>query len=453
MQRDEEIVAMKKAKTVTISKRLFVGGPYTDCPQCGRKNTFGKSMMTAHRSYTKECVECPYKQTFALPDIKKKIIYLDQFVISNMMKALNPRSASYNKIRAEQPRWLKLYERLDTLLKKQLIICPDSIYHRDESVVGEHFDAMVRIYEHLSEGTTFFDHTTIERFQIAQHFKKYLDGKPNEPLELDATKMVHGDLHVWEGGFRVSVRHRPMPGEIDGLRRQRESSYASFLPIFERWKTEKNKSFSDRVLEEAAGLGKGLWETAGKFLRRKQELMQRLAQGGEMSDEDLNAVLPPQSNEILNDMIRVLNSRGVSGQDARDKINEYFNSPDLLNVPAVRLTSLMFAGIARQTALGRTNPPSRGMFNDVFAIGSLLPYCDAMFIDNEMAGLISNNPVRKEIGYTTKIFSSRTFSDFMSYLDSIETNADPKHLQYVADAYGETKPYMNILWDEHMGEE
>jgi hypothetical protein len=56
-------------------------------------------------------------------------------------------------------------------------------------------------------------------------------------------------------------------------------------------------------------------------------------------------------------------------------------------------------------------------------------------------------------GYTTKIFSSRTFSDFMSYLDSIETNADPKHLQYVADAYGETKPYMNILWDEHMGEE
>ena len=33
-------------------------------------------------------------------------------------------------------------------------------------------------------------------------------------------------------------------------------------------------------------------------------------------------------------------------------------------------------------------PPSKGTFTDVNAIASILPYCDALFVDAEMAGYL-----------------------------------------------------------------
>jgi hypothetical protein len=443
---------MKKQKTIRVSRDLFISGPYSDCPQCKGVGTFGKAMMGGRNFYNKECKACPHKETFPLPPLKKKVIYLDQFVISNIMKALNPQHKSHKKILTEQPHWLEIYKKLDTLSKEHLIICPDSMYHRDESLVGEDFSSMVRVYEHLSDGVTFFDHQTIERFQIAKHFKNYIDGKPEEPLELDPEKVVHGDLNAWHGGFRVSVGHRPMPGEIDGLRKQRETSYVSFLPIFERWKREKGKSFDKWVKEEVTGLGTGLWEAATRYVKRNRDFMDAyattLSETGEAPEVDLDSVLPPRSNDILNDMIRELTTRGITGQSARDKINEYFGSTEILQVPTVRITALLFAGIARQASLGRVNPPSRGMFNDVYAVASLLPYSDALFVDRETAGILTTNPVKEEIGCPARIFSMANLDEFIAYLDSIHDNTDPEHLRVVEEAYGEIKPYVSILRDE-----
>ena len=46
----------------------------------------------------RRCWTCLHKgPSERLPELNKKIIYIDQFAISNMMKSINPRTRAYQK--------------------------------------------------------------------------------------------------------------------------------------------------------------------------------------------------------------------------------------------------------------------------------------------------------------------------------------------------------------------
>ena len=78
--------------TMTESKRLdprnLISPPYRTCPKCSHGN-FGVFIISGAR-YTRRCRDCWHTAEFPLPKLRKKIIYLDQFVISNLMKLKNP---------------------------------------------------------------------------------------------------------------------------------------------------------------------------------------------------------------------------------------------------------------------------------------------------------------------------------------------------------------------------
>lgn len=62
---------------------------------------------------------------------------------------------------------------------------------------------------------------------------------------------------------------------------------------------------------------------------------------------------------------------------------------DMLEIPFNDIASSLWASIAHQAAYGgRKKPPDRGMVSDIDMISTLLPYCDAMFIDREMFELL-----------------------------------------------------------------
>jgi transcription elongation factor Elf1 len=160
-----------KRKILKIDPRIFISPPFIKCPKCNKLNSFGVLMISGHH-YTRRCRECWFTETYKLPEMKKKIVYLDQFVISNMMKAINQKLGKVKKV---DPFWLKLFEKLDRLVKLQIIICPDSTFHRNESLLS-YYQALKRMYEHLSGGATFYDPSTIRRFQIAEYFKQFIAG-------------------------------------------------------------------------------------------------------------------------------------------------------------------------------------------------------------------------------------------------------------------------------------
>ena len=86
---------------------------------------------------------------FPLPGLSRKVVYIDQFAISNMMKTLN-RAHGHHARDADDPFWRRLFERLDRLVQLQLVICPFSEVHTNESVVSPDGAALRAMYERLS---------------------------------------------------------------------------------------------------------------------------------------------------------------------------------------------------------------------------------------------------------------------------------------------------------------
>src|SRR5688572_4033709 len=117
--------------------------PFVRCPKCAEE-TFGVLMIQG-RSYFRRCRACSFSQMFRLPSVEKRVIYLDQFALSNIMKALNPDTEAHKK--GMDSFWLTLFKKLDRLCKLQLVVCPNSSVHEKESRVSNHFEAIKRINE------------------------------------------------------------------------------------------------------------------------------------------------------------------------------------------------------------------------------------------------------------------------------------------------------------------
>jgi len=447
----DERKAKLEERVKNITRTDFISGPYKECPKC-RKKTFGVFVGTGGNGYSRECTTCWHQQSYSLPEIKKKIIYLDQFLISNMTKALDKKARSHEKVIA-QLFWLEAYKKLDRLKMLNLIVCPDSSFHTDESLLSGDppYKYLKKVYERLSNGCTFYDHHTILRFQVQEHFENYLNGEFCKPLRLKVENIVHGRLHEWLGRMGISVNLRPYDGQLESVHKERSDLYESMKSVFMRWQQEKQRSFDDWFLEEANAFGKGTIQAHLAFMRRRFEFMKTYAEQymeGKEPEIDLNSVLPPSSSELIQSLLRTLRGQGIQGEDAIKKVIEYLSSKYIADIPSVRISSLLYAGIARKAASGQKEPPNKGTFTDINAIANLLPYCDAIFIDNPMAALLQENPTKLEIAhYSAKVFCLNKKDEFFQYLDSIEGAADLAHMELVHDAYSEswTEPHLSIF--------
>ncbi|MDB2414229.1 hypothetical protein N9W34_00480 [Rickettsiales bacterium] len=76
------------------------------------------------------------------------------------------------------------------------------------------------------------------------------------------------------------------------------------------------------------------------------------------------------------------------------------------------------------------------MSNDIKMISTYMPYCDAMFIDKECASLLSEKPLCDDLQPKAKIFSLREKDDFISYLDSLISQASQDVISKANEIYG-----------------
>ncbi|MFA6430443.1 MAG: SEC-C metal-binding domain-containing protein [Candidatus Paceibacterota bacterium] len=449
--KDEKKENLKK-RVMNYTRRDLISGPYKDCPNpdCLSKDSFGMFVNVGNsESYTRECIRCGYSKGFDLPKINKRVIYLDQFVISNLIKLLDKDHPSHKKIKAD-PFWEALFIKLETASKSQAIVCPDSFYHKDESLVGGiDFRSAKRIYEHFSSGKTLHPSLMIEKKQLTHHFNGWLEGKKVyfefNPQDISFEE----DLHSWSIGLRVSVGGNPYDGQIDGIRKSNKNTADQFKIIWSGWQTRKN-SFLEIVKEETLGLGKGMVGAATQFEEKRRKLMAKV-KAGEDYTLDLDSIFPPMSNDTLNELSGVARRKGIPEDKIIKAVLEYLNDADaLLEVPAVRISSVMFAGLAHLASNGKKNPPKSTV--DIQFISSYLPYCDALFVDKESAKLLKQFPKNTPENLKLKEFSSRVFSldnkkEFLDYLDKIVSEIPKEQIDLLKDIGGENydKPYWDII--------
>lgn len=439
---------MEKDKYMVFDPKIFISQPYLKCPQCRRAETFGVLWISG-TGYTRRCLECRFTKSFKLPQLKKKIVYLDQFVISEMMKAINKKLGKAENVNRF---WLTLFEKIDRLLKLQLIICPDSSFHRDESALYQ-FEAHRRMYEHLSNGASFYDAGTIRRFQISDYFRQFIQGEKKPEPKLEIKHIIHGHLNDWQERIRISVNFDIKEEELDQLKATKAKVNNALSKIFERWKTEKDKKFRDLFIEEGMAFGKEIVQSYFENLSKLYYLS--IGRLTVTAEESLNIIMN-DANTIIHGLKRYLPETEDPNKENENlkKIIDFLLSEKMLEIPSNRLTALLWSAIADQTAHGgRKKLPSSGIANDISMVSTILPYCDAMFIDREMYGLLDHPEVKKEVKnrYKTSVFSAANKEEFLAYLNNIEKGASKEHLEKVKEVYGTDwpRPFLEMYEYEH----
>jgi len=421
---------MKKTRTITIDPKMFISKPFTKCPKCNKEESFG-SLIISGGHHTKKCRECWHSQSFKLPPLDKKVIYLDQFVISNMMKAINDKLGKKQKV---DKTYLRLFEKLDRLVKLQLIICPDSEFHREESLLS-FYTVLKRMYEQLSHGISFYDSTTIRRFQLCEDFKSYIKDEQCDWVKcLDVDDLLHGDRNEWQGRLIISIKSKIDQKEIDIFRKRRLEIHNNFNSIFETWKKQTAKTYQSFVKEISTSFGTGI---ADRYVNLIAQYFQASMGAKTLSTGDMLS-FTGESSVLITSLLHYLPNDSNHAENLH-KVLSYLRSERLEQVPFNEIYSAFWGVIAYQISKGgRKKAPNVGMFTDIEMVSTLMPYCDAIFIDKDMHSILNFGPSRKIVSkHKTKIFSLTNVTSFFSYLEKIENKASKKHILTVKETYGE----------------
>jgi hypothetical protein len=357
---------------------------------------------------------------------------MDQFAISNMMKAVNRRQGKA-KADMQDEFWLEVFDELYKLCRLQLIVCPESGFHREESSLCCYFAEIRKMYELLSCDVKFESDADIKVQQICEHARYWLAGKPKERIEIDRKSVTNGEVDAWQERFTVSIDWEHANEILEGLREARRKVSRGLEDVAKRWQQEKNKSFDNWFEEESSGFGKAVLKAYYKSIKRMVDKYQ-----GDRNFT-LDDIMIPFSlpYSLLQSLKFVFTNNGVDEMCVCSKVADYLNSDSLKHVPFVEISSLLFAALARKYAAGMRKPPDEGLETDINIVSVLLPYCDAMFIDKQMHSYLEEKPVSERLLYGTKIFSLNHKAEFMEYLVAIEQGASKEHLEKVKEVYGE----------------
>jgi hypothetical protein len=420
----------------------FVHAPFVRCPSCGQ-DQFGV-LMICDRHYMRRCKHCTHDQHFPLPPLEKKVIYLDQFVISNMMKELDPTSPEISK-GTNGGFYRKLFEQLDRLYKLQLIICPDSPIQHDESAVDPRFEKLRLVFRHFSHGLSFEPPETIFHSQLLHAFNRWLGRPPEEPLGRESA--LSRKYNVWNERIRLDLNYT-VTGLTASLRQSGENRTKHIRAICEHWRDAESFSFKNMLEGESRAIVNVPW-------RQWREYAARLAAAqvapvrNESTLADLASLFPMAASGLVAQMFDEL--KDLPPEQRFEKVSDFFDSEEARSVGYVHITALFWASLARDIRAGRNpqNYPTGSLYNDVDVVASYAPFCDAMFVDRQISHLASQAELKRALAPHCRLYSFRKGEDeqFLEYLAGIEKNASPEHLAKVTEVYGADwpTPYVDML--------
>lgn len=365
----------------------------------------------------------------------KTVIYLDQNVISNITKALDPDFPRRDKVIEEG--WLDVYKKIERLRRLQLVVSPECRFRRAESLLSTapSYDSLQDVYSYLSSGCVFQAAWAILELQILLHFRNYLDGQPDQEPAIGAGEVILGELDAWEDLIAVSIQYRPSTTDRQTHYDQRRRSEEHLQRASRLWQNDE-LSFERIVQEEVQECSRALIESINQDLDKLRNPTCPL---------DL---LPSAGVRLFCALGEVLRDSGVPEHEHQKLVVDYLRHPCFSRVPFVRLSAMLSASLARKTQAGQRRPPNRGTVTDISAIASVLPYCGGMFVDNEMATCLREAPLSGEVETLgTRVFSPRTKGAFMTFLAGLEAAAGPLREAVIKQHYGADwlDPYLDVV--------
>jgi hypothetical protein len=418
---------------------MLVQGPFIECPKC-HKTTYGIFEIRGSH-FQRKCKECLFVSDaktsgqYYLPPLDKKVIYLDQFVISNFMKCLNPESNSFMKLQEKEPHWRRLFEKIDILCKLQLITCPSSFFHESESVVTpEMFEASKTMYDLLSSGQSFQHHVTIQNDHLCSAFNAWLKGAEVADFDFGHDVCFSQEINYWAKGVFLTVTRKISQESIDGLIKYRNDVHDDMKLMWEDWLNVKHYDPDDYEKRQLKNFKEF-------YLRSYFSWLKNFLSVNSASDIEPHMLIPSPAVSLVTALKLKIEETGLNEMQVVLKLKEFFDSDLCSSVPFLKIKTALFKQLYLRASMGQKREPNQGMMNDIDTISTYLPFCDAAFIDNECNSLLQEKEMKAVFGsYKVRVFSQSNLGEFESYLDQLEGSQSTTHRSAIRNLYGDSGP-------------
>ncbi len=402
--------------------RLFTWerAPFIQCPAC-QQQTFG-ILSAGGDALSRRCTKCRYTHSESLPELDKKVLYLDQNAFSLLFSV---RSGG-RLPQGHEDFAREVHQRLKRLVLLQQAILPHSDIHRGETVVFRQAAALREAYEVIGGDVAFTDHHSVEQAQVWEYSRAFLENRDPQ-LNLDVDEVLEDERNEWLRDMHIGVQ---MDYSLfaDEFRASRDKGHAGMLELVDKWASER-PTF-DSVLE--------VERDAFSSVRTNGLLAAVDAIIAAAGNPDPMAAFNAAHNPILQEhdtLLRAFIQAGHSERDAGREVIWFWGWERNREMPHHRISSYLFAALARRVVGGQRRL-TRGFLNDVRAISTYAPYVDAMFVDRECAELLNEGRLRDELKYKARIFSFADTKAFIDYLEDVEQRATKEVRHYAETIYG-----------------
>ena len=205
---------------------------------------------------TKRCKDCRYSHDEILPDVDKRVIYLDQFAVSELYKTKE------GKRRPGAPSekfWQSCYALADLAYKRQQVIFPASNLHSDETIVW-HSPSELRLAHEMFSGETSFNRTDdIATNQEWEFAEAYISGSGPPALTFNVDDVLSGERNDWLPVYHISV-NSDYSIFAPGLRKDRSTAENSSRSLAEGWAKSQRRTFDQILKHELSSYGSAMRE-------------------------------------------------------------------------------------------------------------------------------------------------------------------------------------------------
>jgi hypothetical protein len=393
--------------------------PFAMCPACQR-NTFG-ILSAGGDCVTLRCTECRYSHSEALPEVEKRVIYLDQSIFSLLFQVEGGRRLppGHEELARE------LYRRIRHVVLLQQVIVPHSDVHRDETIVFHSANELRAAYELIGGAARLRDTRDVEEMQMWEYAQAYI-GQREPALSFDVDEVLETDRNEWLPDIHIQVNAN-YDMFADGIRENRARSHEGMQRLIETWAAERPtfEQLLDRELRA--------------FFNRPQTLLVAIQNVERAATSDDPMAFFEACHHHMLEEHQMLSSAfiraGVPEAIAGQEVLRFWNWDRNLEQPHHRISAYIFAAIGRRVVNGQRRV-NRGLMNDIRAIATYAPYVDAMFVDRECAALLAEPRLAQDLKYKARIFSLANGQAFLDYLAEIEAATPPEVREQAARIYG-----------------
>lgn len=372
-----------------------------DCPACGRKEGYGNVNVSGNM-LLRGCLSCRHLDRIPLPDLNKKVLYLDQFFYSHAF-------------RAENPAFKDAKDKIQQLAFKQLVVAPYCNIHEDETYLWkpENREHLWKFIKQTSSGHEFWSEYHVKERQLHRAFKAFVHG--NDPAHhIKRDDALPDDLNAWDDYLWIDVG-LPQPDSA-AIRSGKDASVSALLDLFPEWALKPSTYQDDVRFELKSG--------AESYLRLYVDYVKRMVEG------DITAMFTSPADSQIVEKLMHYDSEHLTPNLRMQRIQAFFDSEHYANVPVERISSEFFALLRlmlRQGAFSSREKSAKrfkGFFYDVRFISTYAPYCDAMVVDALMHRWATDPLIDLSARFGTRFFSRRNWNEFLAYLDIIERGLD-----------------------------